>query len=540
MPSNGIQVAITGEITPTSVSDTFAVTNPYWGLGSLRNVTNTIDRDAITTSRREAGMLVYVQSLDKYFKLDVGLTNLDWIDLGSTLGGGVSAGAANGLSIDTTNTILGGTLDRDTEIDITGFTFKFLDTLNLAFYINTINNVYTIGDTNEFLLGSVLNNSILIGNNYDFSGITLNGNIIYSIGRSMIGIGAINVIINIGADNTYTDTKDVILTGFTNNLTNVDGCTMFGNLNDITRASIITLIGDGHILIDTNNSTIAGVGNFLDTCESVLIYGNSNNIDNILTNCTVIGSNNTYSATDNKFIIGNSNKNIFIDTTTGNFSVNQSNPTASAHITSTSALTSNFAFKIDTSSNAALFYVKNDAFVGIGNNAPTFSLDILRTSDSSIRISTNSTGSYNGAKILMNVAAATQCSLGYSSGSNAITLLTQTSAVRNFIFGYGSDTTITTTKLAYYNTFGGFGVNIALTSVSAVGHFRNSVVGVATDALIKADTSAGVLRFAVYNGGKVAMAGLQTGNAGLSTGDLYVDTAANILANGDRVVGRKV
>lgn len=33
---------------------------------------------------------------------------------------------------------------------------------------------------------------------------------------------------------------------------------------------------------------------------------------------------------------------------------------------------------------------------------------------------------------------------------------------------------------------------------------------------------------------------IQTGNAGLVTGDLYVDTAANVLANGDLVVARKV
>lgn len=42
------------------------------------------------------------------------------------------------------------------------------------------------------------------------------------------------------------------------------------------------------------------------------------------------------------------------------------------------------------------------------------------------------------------------------------------------------------------------------------------------------------------NGGKVSMTALPTSNAGLSTGDLYVDTAANILANGDKVVGWKV
>ena len=44
----------------------------------------------------------------------------------------------------------------------------------------------------------------------------------------------------------------------------------------------------------------------------------------------------------------------------------------------------------------------------------------------------------------------------------------------------------------------------------------------------------------LLNSGTLRLNGLQTGNAGLSSGDLYVDSAANILANGDLVVGRKV
>lgn len=42
------------------------------------------------------------------------------------------------------------------------------------------------------------------------------------------------------------------------------------------------------------------------------------------------------------------------------------------------------------------------------------------------------------------------------------------------------------------------------------------------------------------NGGRVAMTALPASNVGLPTGNLYVDTAANILANGDKVVGWKV
>jgi hypothetical protein len=39
--------------------------------------------------------------------------------------------------------------------------------------------------------------------------------------------------------------------------------------------------------------------------------------------------------------------------------------------------------------------------------------------------------------------------------------------------------------------------------------------------------------------GRVSFTGLQTGNAGLASGDLYKDSAANILANGDLIVARK-
>lgn len=49
-----------------------------------------------------------------------------------------------------------------------------------------------------------------------------------------------------------------------------------------------------------------------------------------------------------------------------------------------------------------------------------------------------------------------------------------------------------------------------------------------------------VVALRVRQTGGIAAPLLQTGNAGLVTGDLYVDTAANILANGDVVVGRKV
>lgn len=48
------------------------------------------------------------------------------------------------------------------------------------------------------------------------------------------------------------------------------------------------------------------------------------------------------------------------------------------------------------------------------------------------------------------------------------------------------------------------------------------------------------LSLAIKNNGTISTPYLQIGNAGLSSGDQYQDTAANILANGDKVVGIKV
>lgn len=48
------------------------------------------------------------------------------------------------------------------------------------------------------------------------------------------------------------------------------------------------------------------------------------------------------------------------------------------------------------------------------------------------------------------------------------------------------------------------------------------------------------LLFSQRNDGRVAWPSLQTGNAGLASGELYVDIAATILTNGDKILARKV
>lgn len=80
-------VAITGYISPTDTSDTFATHDSTLGRGGLREVQNLEERDLITEDRRKIGMVVYVINEEKYYALLGDTTNLSWKDCGSQLGG---------------------------------------------------------------------------------------------------------------------------------------------------------------------------------------------------------------------------------------------------------------------------------------------------------------------------------------------------------------------------------------------------------------------------------------------------------------------
>lgn len=110
-------VRFTGFIAPTDSTDTYPVTDPTWGLGGLRRVSGTTERDLISTGRRESGMLVYSESDDIYYKLGTGLTNSDWTVFMTGGGSGsflaLSGGTVTGVTSFTSglsaNTFSGGT-----------------------------------------------------------------------------------------------------------------------------------------------------------------------------------------------------------------------------------------------------------------------------------------------------------------------------------------------------------------------------------------------------------------------------------------------
>jgi anti-sigma regulatory factor (Ser/Thr protein kinase) len=91
MPIPGT-VPVTGIIAPTSVNDTYPVTDPRYGLGGLKTVTSLKDRDEISTERRERGMIVFVTEENKHYILANGITNSDWTDLQNIISEGLIDG----------------------------------------------------------------------------------------------------------------------------------------------------------------------------------------------------------------------------------------------------------------------------------------------------------------------------------------------------------------------------------------------------------------------------------------------------------------
>ena len=86
-----------GFVAPTDTGDVYPVTNPTYGLGGLRNVGSTADRDAIPAQRREQGMMVYVQDEDKFYALQGGTTDAYWTEFSS---GGGAVTSVNGQTGD--------------------------------------------------------------------------------------------------------------------------------------------------------------------------------------------------------------------------------------------------------------------------------------------------------------------------------------------------------------------------------------------------------------------------------------------------------
>jgi hypothetical protein len=91
LPIPNVQVAITGLITPTSPTDTFAVHETWYGRGGFKRAIDLTERNSILPDRREVNItFCYVESTGRWYQLQGGIANTDWVDLGTSLGGGSS------------------------------------------------------------------------------------------------------------------------------------------------------------------------------------------------------------------------------------------------------------------------------------------------------------------------------------------------------------------------------------------------------------------------------------------------------------------
>lgn len=68
-------VGIMGYISPMHIEDTYAVTDPIYGVDGLRNVNNMEELNSISSERRRAGMIVGVDGGLTYYKLK----NVEWV-----------------------------------------------------------------------------------------------------------------------------------------------------------------------------------------------------------------------------------------------------------------------------------------------------------------------------------------------------------------------------------------------------------------------------------------------------------------------------
>lgn len=100
---------------PNTETDPVFITDPQYGLGGLRTVGTTAERNTIVAARRQVGMMVYVSGEDKYYSLIGGTANANWVEFSIGVGtpGATGAPGVTGpqiVIIDTVSTTIDQTI----------------------------------------------------------------------------------------------------------------------------------------------------------------------------------------------------------------------------------------------------------------------------------------------------------------------------------------------------------------------------------------------------------------------------------------------
>jgi hypothetical protein len=258
--------------------------------------------------------------------------------------------------------------------------------------------------------------------------------------------------------------------------------------------------------------------------------------------------------------------------------------TATIHAKGTDSTSSNYALKLENSASVSLLSVRNDGLITTTNSSGgtigiknVFETDLYNTylqiepaapSSNKFYISTVGYGFWNYGSSNPNISPIDGTNLSYKNiGFEIVTHDSTSKFIRfnvtdpssyiqyyagyndasfNFqsdIFKFGKNGTYNFLQIDATNagagiTKMGLGALGALSNITALLHLKSDD-STSLNYALKVDNSSSSPLLYVRNDGRISAPLIQTGNVGLSTGDLYLDTASNIAANGDLVVGRK-
>ena len=398
-------------------------------------------------------------------------------------GSSAITGAQNGLNLVGTIAELGGTLIHNTDIDIAGFSMLFKNGSYPILFLDPSKQQVAIGSNNP--------NAMLD---------------ITAVGSSTVGLNlntssTQDAKLHFRTNNSLTPRTQVYLENSTQtfNVYTVNNDTIFWNGNGLAQSKTLTLftdttakfesslnIGAGNINLRTLSGSPSYAAMYMNVTPSSSNYILASNGATLIVN----------GPSEINFAVNNSSKaimdvnkfNVLQPMSVGSILPSGSQQFAVSGLTYMKGIdstSSNYALKVDNSASSPLLYVRNDGrieFGSITNPAEFFYFDpttiefYVSVGNQSLNLSTDLFGLYDLYNFIQS---------GDSGGGSSLTM-----AVTNnfFIREYVSNS----------------------------------------------------LLFNVTSAGKINAPLLPTSNAGLSTGDLYIDTAANILANGDKVVGWKV
>lgn len=213
----------------------------------------------------------------------------------------------------------------------------------------------------------------------------------------------------------------------------------------------------------------------------------------------------------------------------GNFAINTSSPSAKLHIVGDSTSTGE-VLRMENSSNIRTFLFQDDATFTIGSSGASAGFITIRATNntSDLFSAFNGAGSnvfkIDQANGIVEFPSYSTKSIGYR-GSNTFGFFVDSTTGANHLMSATDNAQFLIRKIG--------SATYATAQLEVVPFTTNDCA-----IFYRSDATTEILKLKEV--GTIAMASLQVGNAGLSSFDLYKDTAANILANGDYVIGMKL